>query len=1159
MPVDQARAIPDLLADLAARDIHLRVEGEALKVNAGRDALTPELQAMLRARKPEVFAFLQAHTADADAPGAIPVRDRSAPNPLSFGQERLWFLDRLEDGSDTYNMPTALRLCGPVDPDALRRTLRMLVERHEVLRTVYPDGQRIAFLSVDAATPAVDPESLDRADGETATEAIRRVADAEARTPFDLQEGPLLRCRLVCTGDAEHILLLTMHHIVTDGWSIGLFVREFRAGYNAFARGETPDLPPLPVQFADYAAWQRERMAGARLERELAWWRDQLDGAPERLELPTDRPRPPVQTYRGHAVDFALPADATAALRALCRDAGATPFMATLAAFGILLARHTGQGDLLVGSPIANRTHPQTEGLLGYFANTLALRLRPGAHGTVRDYLREVKATLTGAYEHQDLPFEQLVEALRPARDLAHNPLVQVVFALQNAPHHRPFPELALHDLAVEALPFPRRTVTVDLEVHLWEIDGALTGHFVYNTDLFDKATMERLAARYRTLLTAFAAHPDDAPTTLPLLPPEEAAALAACNRTEQATPLPHTMTERFAAQVRERPDAIALVAEDERLRYRDLEARANRLAHALRAHGVEAETRVAVRIDRRADLVVALLGVLKAGGAYVPIDPAYPADRVASILADTQAPVVVTTAPLAETLPPGAQTVLRLDADADAIAAQPTDPPAVEVRPDGLAYVIFTSGSTGRPKGVQIEHRSVCNLLSTLAPSIGVEPDDVWTVFHSFGFDYSVWETWGALLSGGRLVLVPDAALHDPGALLDLLHAEAVTLLNLTPSVMRGLLDAAARKGQGPPASLRLVCSGGEAFPLDLAAPLLAWGRPVWNLYGPTEATVWTSIDRIADAEAPITIGRPLANYTTHIIDAFGQPAPVGVEGELLIGGAGLARGYEARPDLNRERFVHRPAVAPGRLYRTGDLARRLPDGRVLFLGRNDFQVKLRGFRIELGEIEAVLARHPAVRETVVVKRTDAGTDRLVAYLTPVGNETPAADALRAHLRATLPEYMVPAAFVPLDALPLSRSGKVDRGALPAPDARRDAAQPCLGPRTETETMLAALWRETLGLDQVGVEDNFFDLGGHSLLLMRVHEGLEQALGRSVPVLDLFRHPTIAQLAARLDADGDSDDGPTQAITDAEDRAARQRAARQRRRQRRPDRETTP
>jgi len=1101
-----------------------------------RDAFTVELPLKILFERPtlaDLAAWLDGQARGDTLPPIVPQAPQAARVP-SYAQQRLWFLAQLEGASATYNIPTALTLRGTLDVAALRRTFQALVARHQSLRLVFPaveGAPSVAELPADAPLVVV-VDLTDLAPAEQPAEVARR-ARAHALAPFDLAAGPLLRLELLLLSADTQVLLLNLHHIVADGWSMGVLIEDWAALYRAFAQGQAPALAPLPIAYTDYAAWQRAWLVGEPLQRQLDYWSAQLGDAPHLLELPTDRPRPAVQSYRGAHLETRLAPDLTAALKDLGRQRGATLFMTLLAAFATLLQRYSGQDDLLIGSPIANRTASHTEGLIGLFVNTLVLRARLAQAPTFADLLAQVRRTALDAYAHQDLPFEQLVERLDPARTLSHSPLFQVMFVLQNTAQTA----LELPGLAIEALAQDTPIAKFDLTLSAAEDGDTLALGWEYATDLFEAATVERLAGHFAVLLAGIVAAPDGELSRLPLLTESERAQLAEWNATATAFPADLTLVELFKAQVQASPEAVALVFEDARLTYAELNARANRLAHALIGRGVGPDVLVALCVERSIDMVVGLLGILKAGGAYVPLDPAYPPERLAFMLADSAAPILLTQTVLADTLPTGDAERLLLDAPG-AFADRPADNPPRRAGPDHLAYVIYTSGSTGQPKGCLITHRNVSRLFDATAHWFGFGAQDVWTLFHSYAFDFSVWELWGALLYGGRLVIVPYLVSRAPHDLHRLLARAGVTVLNQTPSAFKQLIQA--DRASDAALSLRYVIFGGEALnPADLKPWFDRHGEMaprLVNMYGITETTVHVTYHPLApDAGTGASvIGRPLPDLGVYVLDAQRQPMPMGVPGEMYVGGGGVARGYLNRPALTAERFVDLDLFGRiERVYKTGDLARWRPDGNLEYLGRLDHQVKLRGFRIELGEIESVLAQHPSVREAAVALHDSDGNPALAAYLTVASGQCSVdsayADpdplttdhaslttALRPWLKSRLPDYMVPASFTVLDAFPLTPNGKLDRKALPAPDAPQSAAGRPLA--SETERLLAALWGEVLKTAIITREADFFALGGHSLLATRLAARIRDALQVELPLKVLFERPTLGDLAAWLD-----------------------------------------
>jgi amino acid adenylation domain-containing protein len=1049
--------------------------------------------------------------------GSDPIRRRVNGDRcvLSFGQQRLWFLHQLDPGLPLYNIPCAVRLRGALNLGALQRSLDALLARHEVLRTDFAlqDGGPVQVIAAAPGPVPLDVVDLRGWPLATRDAELERRLRESAACPFDLTRDLLLRAVVVQVVAHETVLLLVTHHIASDGWSLGVLFRELGALYEAFTHGCPTPLPDLRLQYADYAVWQRQALQGPALTASLAYWTQQLTGAPPVLDLPTDRPRPSVQTYRGAQHPFVLPAGLVADLLALSRRAGVTLFMTLLAAFQVLLHRLSGENDIVVGSPIAGRTRRELEPLVGIFVNTLALRTSLADDPSFWDLLGRVRRVTLGAYEHQELPFEQLVEELRPERSLGHAPLVQVMFVLHNtSPASLTLPGLTSTPVETET-----GASEFDLTLSLREVPNGLRGRVQYSTDLFDAPTIGRFCGHFQTLLEGIVSDPGQRVSALPLLTERERRQLLVeWNAPRAQASPPGCLHELLEAHAARSPEAVAVVFEDAALSYRALHQRANQLAHYLRTRGVGPDIRVGLCVERSLDLLVGVLGILKAGGAYVPLDPDYPADRLAFMLTDAQAPIVVTQAALRASLPTHEAQTICLDADWALIGQQPEAPPAAGVTAEHLAYVIYTSGSTGVPKGVQISHGGLVNLFESIRREPGLSAQDCLLAVTTASFDIAAAELLLPLMVGAKIVIASREVVGDGAQLVDHLSRHAVTVMSATPATWRLLLEAGWRGTPG-----LTIFTTGEAVSPELAAALLARGASVWNLYGPTETTIWSTLHRIGAAEDPVSIGRPIAQTELYILDAQRQPVPIGVPGELYIGGAGLARGYLGRPDLTAERFIaHSFRPEPdARLYRTGDRARYRPDGIVQYLGRLDHQVKLRGFRIELGEIETVLEQHPAVQQAaVVVRENRPGDQRLIAYVVTHPEAPPAAPDLRDYLSQRLPSYMIPAAFVPLDAMPLTPSGKVDRRALPAPIGDHNQPKPVAErAMTPTEQLIANIWRDVLAIETVSIRDNFFDLGGHSLLAMQVLHQIEKATGIKGRPKALLVH-TLGQLASDYD-----------------------------------------
>lgn len=1063
-----------------------------------------------------LFELLQRQRGTAGA--AIPLRPGTAPARLSFAQEGLWFVDRLEGNSPAYNSARAWRLEGSLDPTTLERSLQALIARHEILRTAFEqrDGSPVPVIHpAGSAQVELAVQPIERAvhDDEPTLAGYVRTAAAE---PFDLARAPLMRARLWRVSGTEHVLLLVVHHIVFDGWSMGVLTRELGALYDS--SGDPAALPPLAIQFADYALWQRERLASEALQRQLSYWRGQLHGAAT-LDLPADHPRPARISYRGAIERITLPPPLAAQLQALAQRENATLFMLLLAAFQVLLMRHARQHDIAVGVPVAGRQRAELEGLIGCFVNTLVMRSDLSANPPFTELLAQVRQTALDAYLNQELPFDHLVAELSPQRDLARNPLYQVSFALNN----QPTSALQFEGIRARALELPHASSKFDLSMALCADGDSLHGSIEYSSDLFDAGRIARLAVQWRVLLEAIVADPARRIAQLPLLDDaERQRMLHAWNPPAPVVGASDAcLHELIEAQVRRSPDAIATVWVGQSMRYGELDARANRLARHLRGLGVAPEVLVGVCLERSASTLVAMLGILKAGGTCVPLDPDQPSARLAFMLDDCAAPLVVTQQSLRERLAASRARIVCLDRDVPAIASNEAHSLPALARPEHLACVIYTSGSTGQPKGVQVTHSGVAHHLRWFTGAVGVVPADRFLFKTSIGFDASIVELFAPLLVGASVVIADAHGERDMGLLAQTLSRHAITVLQMVPSVLRALL---AQPSFEPPDSLRFLVCGGEALDRELARelrrrwPAVALG----NFYGPTEASIdatWHPVHEVAAGLGTVTIGRPVSHARCHVLDEHLQPVPIGVVGELCIGGAGLARGYLHRAELTAQRFIADPFRPGERLYRSGDLARYLADGNIEWMGRIDEQVKLRGLRIELGEIEAALRACDGVRDAAVLLREDRpGFPRLVGY---AQSDTALPAALRDRLAERLPEHMLPSSIVVLPALPLLPSGKLDRRALPAPDAavRRgdDAA-----PGSPLEVALAQIWCELLGLQRVGVDDDFFALGGHSLLAVRVLAEIERRIGPTLRVSNLFQARSIRRLAALLQSAGD-------------------------------------
>lgn len=1032
--------------------------------------------------------------------------------PASAAQQRLWFIDQLEGGRASYHIPMAVRLRGSLDEAALQCALDTLVQRHEVLRTVFLSEQGVLRQKI-SAVGRVPLRQVDLSEHEAGRreELVRMHENEVAQAPFDLGAGPLMRCRLLRIGAQEHVLLITMHHIISDGWSMDVISRELSELYAAYLCGREHSLQPLAIQYADYAQWHQEWLQAGTLEKQLSYWRDRMAGAAPHLDLPTDRARPATQSYRGKSIRVGLGARLSADLKAFAQQHEMTLFMVLCTGWAILLSKLSGQEDVVIGTPVANRQRPELENLIGFFVNTLALRIRAPGDLPLMGLLKDVREITLEAYDNQDVPFEQLVEALQPQRSLSRNPVFQVMLAVQNAPQSG----LCLTGLDASAEEDVSEPAKFDLLLALQEYEGEIVGSLSYAADLFDPETVERWMACFTTLLQGMLANVHSSIIDLPILPEaERRRVLTEFNDTQTAYPGTQLVHRLFEEQVERTPELTAARFGDQELTYVELNTRANRLAHALSSFGVKPDDRVALYLHRGLDMVVGLLAILKAAGAYVPIDIRYPSERIDHVLRDSAPAVVITQDELKANLPATQARVITLDSDEDHIASFPAQNPdaaRLGVSPEHLAYVIYTSGSTGVPKGVMVEHRNLINLIRWHCASFGLHEGDLSSCVAALGFDAATWEIWPSLSVGATLIIASSEVIADAEAFLMWWSSQPLDVSFLPTPIAELALSRNVR-----PPTLRTLLVGGDR--LTQCSPDDSFD--LVNNYGPTEATVLATSGRVCAEDNAIHIGRPMANARVYILDRCQRPVPIGVTAELYIAGAGVARGYLNRPELSTQRFVPDP-FAPGaqaRMYRTGDLARWCADGTIEFLGRNDEQVKIRGYRIELGEIEAQLGRHVQVSEAAVVAREDAhGEKRLVAYFTARSEVRPTAERLRAFLKEKLPDYMIPSAFVELRRLPLTSHGKVDRNELPAPDADAYAQQNFEAPQGEAETTLAGIWQRELQVERVGRHDNFFELGGHSMLAVRVLYEINRALGCNLKVIDTYRNPTILELASYI------------------------------------------
>ena len=1124
--------IHQFLADLSERDIKLWVDGDELRCNAPKGMLTATLIKQLQERKAEILSFLRRAEQDSDRPPIQPrPKELAGEIPLSFAQQRLWFLDQLEGPNATYNIPMAYHLSGPLNVRALEKSLSEIGRRHEALRTTFPtkDGSPVQQIASSTLlrVPVVELQAVRAEEVE-----IERLVTREAQQPFDLERGPLWRVTLLQLATHSHVLLLTMHHIISDGWSMALFVRELSSLYEAFSHrdaslceGKPSPLPELAIQYADFSVWQRQWLQGEVLRKQQSYWQQQLAGAPPLLTLPTDYPRPPVQSFRGSSLSFSLPKQLSLQLQAFSVKSDATLFMTLLAGFKTLLYRYSAQEDILVGSPIANRHLKEIQPLIGFFVNTLVLRTDLSGDSTFLELLGRVRQVALEAYKYQDLPFERLLKAVKIERNQSYNPLFTVMFVLQNTPPE----QMILEGLSVTPLPVENNTAKFDLLLEMQESEAGLISRWEYNRDLFEPGTIKRMSHHFQTLLEAIVINPFQPIGKLPLLLDSEQHQLLIEWNDTQAN-YPHAagkcIHQLFEQQVERTPDAIAVVFGDEQLSYRELNHRANQLAHYLIGLGMGGplggEVLVGICIDRSIEMVVGLYAILKAGGAYVPLDPTHPPERLAFMLADAEFPLILTQANLKERLKSlSDQRLLCLDSEWALVTQMPQTNPMTEVQAKNLAYVIYTSGSTGTPKGAMNTHQAILNRLLWMQETYQLTPTDSILQKTPFSFDVSVWEFFWPLMFGASLVVARPEGHKDLAYFVDIITREQITTLHFVPSMLQLFVEAEGLHGC---TSLKRVICSGEALPFDLMQRFFAkiTNVELHNLYGPTEAaidvTYWECEPESQLRIVPI--GRPVANTQIYILDRYLQPVPIGVPGELHIGGVQVARGYLNRPELTREKFIPNP-FAQGQLYKTGDSCRYLPDGNIEFLGRLDYQVKIRGFRIELGEIEAVLARHADIRESIVMVHEyedRSGEKYLVAYLVPHQTAELSTYQLRDYLADKLPDYMIPATFVVLEEFPLNANGKIDRKALPAPSVASKLASGIIyvPPQSEIETILVNIWQKTLKTTPIGILDNYFALGGDSIRVIQLINDAAK-YGLSMSAVNVFQHQTIRGLAQHI------------------------------------------
>ena len=1098
-----------LMGRLRELGCRISADGDNLRLRKTKNDIPAELIQQIKINKTEILAFLntakdQAVTSQKD----IPKLPTNALKQLSFAQQRLWFLGQIENSNATYNMPMSLQLEGKLNVDALFESLAYVIDRHESLRMYFPtvEGQpKIRIKNIENFN-ILSVQDLSNLDQPTQSIMVQTLINNHVQEPFNLKTGPLFKAKLLQLKDDQFILLLNMHHISSDGWSIGIFIRELCHAYLTFSQGQKPTLEPLPIQYSDFATWQRNWLQGEVLETQINYWKKQLKDAPPRLELPTDYPRPPIQSYKGSHYSHTLTPELTEQLKTLSQQEGVSLYMLLLAVFNLLLSRYSRQDDLCIGSPIANRPHPQTEGLIGFFANTLVLRNQIKSEQSFQQFLHQTRQTCLDAYQHQDIPFEFLVEQLKPVRSLSYNPIFQVMFAVENNDSEA----LNLPGLKIEWLDSSYPFAKFDLSLLALESDGQLNCNWEYATDLFETITIQRMAEHWEVLLQQIVTNPQQTISTLSWLTKADQKQLELWNQTNTNYPQDKTLVDLFEEQVNKTPDNIALVFEEQSLTYQELNQKANQLAHFLHQnYQIKPDTLIGICIERSLDMAIALLAVLKAGAAYVPIDSNYPEERIKYILENSKISLLLTQSFINDKLSGffSEFSGQLINLDRLNFESFPCHNLALQSKPNDLAYVIYTSGSTGQPKGVMVEHKGLCNLALVEIETFDVHPSSRVLQFASFSFDAFIWEVLMAWGGGATLYLGNKDNLMPGLPLVERLRDDAITHITLPPSAL------AVLPWENLP-SLQTIIVAGEACSPELVKKW-SQGRNFFNGYGPTEGSVCATIAKYTSFEEKITIGRPIPNVQVYILDSHLQPVSIGVPGELHIGGAGLARGYLDRPDLTAEKFIEVNLLGKiERIYKTGDLAKWQNDGNIEFLGRIDHQIKLRGFRIELGEIEAVLLKHPAIKEVIVNLHKTENNQQLVAYVTGELIDD-LSQQLKQHLKTHLPDYMIPSQIIRLDEFPLTPNGKIDRQALPLPDHKLQSLYEA--PRNNIEQQLTEIWSLIVECEKISIHDNFFDLGGHSILAIKLLNEIQKSFNQELSLTSLFQHPTIAQLAQQL------------------------------------------
>jgi aspartate racemase len=1104
--------VSEFLSSLELKGILIQIDRDNLKISAPKGVFSPEIQDLVNERKAEIIAFLRKKQAGSTASSLPRHVDRSQPIPVSFAQQSLWLQYQMEGMSNTYNLTFVYRLEGRLDISALEKSLHYLISHHDALRTSFKliDGEPYQIIA-ESVQWKLEEHTSDR---ETADMELR----AFASQPFSLEQAPLMRVHLWKYPQNEYKLLFSIHHIIFDGWSLGVFERELAEVYSRYAAGQQANLPALELDYADYADWQRDWLCGDELQKQLVYWQEHLKGAPELLDLPTDHPRQPERTYHGRSIHLDLEPVFVNRLEELARREGVTLFMLLNAAYAIILGRYSRQEDVVIGFPMANRQHKEFEEMLGFFVNMLPLRVDLSGNPGLSELLRRIRQSSVEAYAHQDAPFEKMVEGLLSHREPGQNPVFQVVSDFVNTPSQG----LHLEDCDVQPESLDIGVEKFDLSLLVEELGKGLHLELGFNVDLFEPAIIERMLAHFKLVLEWMVSDPTNGICEFdPITNTERQQILIDWNNTGTDSP-PGCIHDLIAIQTRNNPDWLAVVCNGNSLTYGDLEIKTNQLAHYLRANGVGAESRVGIYLPRSEKTIIALLAVLKAGGAYIPLDLTFPIERITYMVNDSNPTVIITSSNLTDKLPNKINQIC-LDTEAESIAACESGSLISLTKNDSLAYVMYTSGSTGRPKGAMNTHKGIVNYMAHMINKFQFGQSDRVIQFTPISFDSSVWNILGTLSYGGTVFFLDDDQIRDPDFIYSAIIDQQATYINLVPTMLRAICESALAHGPKEN-SLRLVSSGGEVLreaDVELAHRVFGESVKVNNQYGPTECSIsaihYLIPDVLPKGSLGVPIGKPISNARVYILDGYLHLVPVGVKGELFIGGVGVGRGYWNRPDLTAERFLTDPFLPGGRMYRTGDIVRQLPDGTVCFLGRSDNQVKIRSYRVELGEIEAVVNEFSGVKDSVVVLSHQGGSDRLVAYITvSEGENGQLIEKLHAFLAERLPFYMLPSSILQLEKMPLTISGKADRQALPFPETN---AYPVLqpAPRNDTETRLVSIWKEVLGIEQVGVLDNFFELGGHSLLAVRLFARIKEEFGRSLPLQLLFNEGTVEALAEAL------------------------------------------